>query len=69
MTEFGKKPVVNKATAAAVLVLKEPPSSSGFEHTGGRQKQTDELRDSHDNSHNHKYTNTVTRNADIPSML
>ncbi len=59
MTEFVKKSVISEAAAVAALVLEEPPSSTAFEHTGGRQEQTAELRDSHDNEHNH--TNTTKK--------
>lgn len=48
------------AAAAATRVLEEPPSSTAFEHTGGRLKQTAELRDSHDNHQKHTVTHIQT---------
>lgn len=48
------------AAAAATRVLEEPPSSTAFEHTGGRLKQTAELRDSHDNHQKHTVTHIHT---------
>lgn len=38
------------ATAATAWLLEEPPSSTAFEHPGGKQRQTAELRDYHDNN-------------------
>ena len=67
MTEFVEKLVISEAEAAAAAaarVLEEPPSSTAFEHTGGRQKQTAELRDSHDN--NCIRTNTQTHRHTHP---
>lgn len=65
MTEFVKKLVINEAAGAAARVLEEPPSSTAFEHTGGRQKQTAELRDSHDNNHTHTNTHTATHTESL----
>ena len=52
--------VAAAAAAAVARVLEEPPSSTAFEHTGGRLKQTAELRDSHDNHQKHTVTHIHT---------
>lgn len=52
MAEFVKILVTNEAAATA-WILEEPPSSTAFEHSGGRKKG---LRVSHDNKHDRTQT-------------